>query len=168
MSPPRDPLENVSRLRRAADAAERADHPDLQWLALAIRDYLANAAAGWTLDRAAGIGTMQSFQHWRTRERWASREAVIRDLACRYPGTLNAKARAVARLIAEYRRRWPKGQPSVMPSEYADSARELCWLAFRQFGGLPGSVRHIARIIEAPQPFPLDMTNPGRSPTLRP
>lgn len=144
-----DQLVIVERLRRLAARLSAGD-ADERWLGERLTAYFERARDGAALDQLLGLAAQQSARRWTTIQAQASRAGIVRQLAARYPGSLTAKARAVAGAVRAYESQCSTRdrRAQAMPAHYSGTARELLWQAFRHHGGLPSSARHILRILQ--------------------
>lgn len=97
------PLDRVAQLARIADAMERGEVPaadDGQWIASALRCYLADAALGVSMEDAMGLSpSAPGEEHWTTTHRRQRRNAAIRKIRSQ-PLFADLKISEAAREIA--------------------------------------------------------------------
>jgi hypothetical protein len=135
-------IDSVARLRRLVERLPELGD-DGCWLATRMGDYL--AADGADLEERLGLRPGPGEDHWRTIERRAERDRLIRRLASGYPD--------LAALAAELRRYecvcWPRERRQGEPPT-KDERRRLMWRIFACGLRVPTSVRWLRQIVEQP------------------
>lgn len=143
----------ADRLRRIADRAATG-HPldqDGAWLAACLREYLDNAPAGTTLDRALGLAAGRGQEPWWKVEARARRDRYLRLLYRRHFDALEGMPAALAmvRAVTEYElTRWPTDRVlDDAPDEYMGTPEEIIFAAFKEDAGMPRSSRQMFDVI---------------------
>lgn len=146
-------LDNISKLREAARRLASGEPMNELgiWLAAALRNYLAHAAQGLTLEAALDLDCDPGQHRWWTQRNLTERDAIIRKIADEHFPELEvgAAARAIVREATRYHMGSRRLERDVVPAERSGSVRELLRRALSAGDGqFPESARHVRRILD--------------------
>jgi len=151
-------VQPIDQLRQLLVIAERGELGELgDWLAPRLKHYLTGASVGVSLEQVLDLAVSPGRAPWRREEAQRARDDAIRELADRHFGNLdlNGQANALLETIRRYRgSRWRFDRlKDHMPESYAGTRSELLYETLRRGGGdLPGSKKHLLRILTARVP----------------
>lgn len=132
----------VDRLRRVADALAAGEPPpadDAAWLGRGLAGWL---AADQPLDAALALPW-----GWRRDARHAERDALLRELAQGYTGTVRARALALQAELQHYAGvNWPRERHLPQMPDSASSRRRLLHRLFRLDPAPPTSLRRLVEV----------------------
>ncbi len=126
---------------------------DQRWLASRLRQYIADAPRGLSMEMAFDLAPMPGEVSWWTQEAAQARDLAIWEMAVHFwperkPG---AQAREIERLALRYEvSAWRFDRERVdMPERYAGTKTEHLWQAFKSGAAMPLGWRQLVNILTA-------------------
>jgi hypothetical protein len=157
-------LREIAQLARTGGALP----PELGlWLERSLREFLDHRCH--SLDEAVGLRFAKGGVPWWLEEGMRARDSALRELAARFLGGLSTTARA-ARIHTWSERyaaaNWPADRvQEEMPRNYAGTAKEWLWRAFKSGAPMPLGERRLRSILADADRIP---DGPGLTGASRP